>query len=296
MAAVHTPNLPFRWDVVTPDQVGGLLDGVEPPPLWYADELVACTGRVIARSGDADLIFVGRSLDSMYDLLGGALADTSWRDRTHRLPLSFSVGGRWVGRRFRRRRIGGPELAQARLILEQLGLSPYALARRARPVAFVDVVYGGDTFGELYALLRSWIGREREPWGVIRQKLRFVGVTSRRDTSPKTWRWQQHADWTRELPSRSVLNVSLDAQVWSYLGDNQVKLTRTFPPRQWLAQVPGPQRDEQTRLALAEAFALVELGRSARARRALVRAITGEPAMAQPWSRALIGQLSGGSG
>ncbi|WP_230687249.1 hypothetical protein [Catellatospora vulcania] len=293
---MHATNLPFRWDVVTPDQVGGLLDGVEPPPLWYADELAACAGRVIARSGDADLIFVGRSLDSMYDLLGGALAGTSWRDRTYRLPLSFSVGGRWAGGRFRPERIGGPQLAQARLILDQLGLSPHALARRARPVAFVDVVYSGETFGELYTLLRSWIEREREPWGVIRRKLRFVGVTSRRDTSPKTWRWQQHADWTRELPARSVLNVSLDAMVWSYLGNNQVKLTRTFPPRDWLAEVPGPRRDEQTRLALAEAFALVELGRSARMRRALVRAMSGEPALALPWSRALIGQLSAGSG
>ncbi|MEV0459880.1 hypothetical protein [Catellatospora methionotrophica] len=90
--------------------------------------------------------------------------------------------------------------------------------------------------------------------------------------------------------------MSLDDGVWCYLGNDQVKLTRTFRPRHWLADTPGPQRDERTRQALAEAFALVDLGRSMRTRRALVRAMTGEPSLAESWSRTLIGQLSGGSG
>lgn len=58
------------------------------------------------------LHFVGRSLDSMYDLLTGVLADSS----------------------------------------------PY---------------------GTLYALLRDWADDEREPWDVIRRKIRFIGVVSR---------------------------------------------------------------------------------------------------------------------
>ncbi len=54
---------PFRWHRVTPDQL--------------LDHLVACIGKVLARSGNGDLYFVDRSLDSMDDLLSGAIADLS---------------------------------------------------------------------------------------------------------------------------------------------------------------------------------------------------------------------------
>jgi hypothetical protein len=49
------------------------------------------------------------------------------------------------------------EQAQARGILADVGLTPYALARRKRPATFVDVVHGGSTFTELFTLLRCWI-------------------------------------------------------------------------------------------------------------------------------------------
>src|SRR3954464_11188002 len=98
MASVEA-GVPFRWDLVTPDQLGSLLDGVAPPDLWFLDDLVACAGKVLARSGNGDLVFVGRSLDSMFDLLGGVLAGSVGR-RLYRLPLSFQrpavgSGGRW---------------------------------------------------------------------------------------------------------------------------------------------------------------------------------------------------------
>ena len=89
--------------------------------------------------------------------------------------------------------------------------------------------------------------------------------------------------------------MSLDANVWSYFGDHQTKLTRSFWPGRWLADAPGPRRDEKTRQALAEAVALVSYGRTAAARQALARAIDGEPALAQPWLRAIVGHLSGKS-
>ncbi|WP_305786096.1 hypothetical protein [Symbioplanes lichenis] len=270
---------PFRWDLVTPGQLGTLLAGVESPSLWYLDDLVACAGKVLARSGDGDLVFVGRSLDSMYDLLGGALDGR----RLSRLPLSFH--------RHWRDSLTGAQLDQARRIADSFGLSPYALARRSRPVTFVDVVDSGGTFTDLFTLLRDWIDDEREPWDVIRRKLRFVGVTVRRDTSPKTFRWQQQVSWARQLPSRSVLNVSLDGRVWSYFAGWQEKLTRSYRPEDWLVESSGPQRDEATRLALAEAAALVAHGRSAAGRRALARATDGEPALAEAWLRRLVTDL-----
>ena len=52
---------------------------------------------MLARSGNGDLVFVGRSLDSMFDLLGGALAGLADDRRLHRLPLSFAGLGVAVG-------------------------------------------------------------------------------------------------------------------------------------------------------------------------------------------------------
>jgi hypothetical protein len=183
------------------------------------------------------------------------------------------------------------EHAQARRMLADAGVTPYGLARRARPITFIDVVSGGSTYAELFDLLRTWIDEERQPWPVIRRKLRFVGVTSRTKTSPNAYRWQQQAAWTRQLPARAVTNVSLPWPVWSYFGDHQAKLTRTYRPEQWVAEAPGPARDDQTRQALAEAAALVTYGRSLLGRQGLARAMAGEPALVHPWLRSLVAQL-----
>jgi hypothetical protein len=68
----------------------------------------------------------------------------------------------------------------------------------------------------LFTLPWDWIAEERAQWDVIRRKLRFVGVTVRHKTSPNTFRWQQHAPWTRLLPARAVVNVSLEGPAWAY--------------------------------------------------------------------------------
>lgn len=271
-------TVPFRWDLLKPDQLGSLLDGVETPEVTYLAALSRCAGEVLARSGDGDLVFVGRSLDSMFDLLGGALEGTG--RRLARLPLSIQGP------------LSGLEVLRAREALEGLGITPHALARRTRPVTFVDVVASGRTFGRLFALLDDWIEEERETWPAIRLKLRFVGVTREWEPTPKMWRWQQHAEWTGRLPASSVVNVSLDPFVWSYFGDHQDKLTRWHPPTRWVSGPQETKRDERTRKALAEAVRLVELGRTKEVRRMIARAMDGEPALAEPWLRTLRSRLS----
>ncbi|MFV2022630.1 hypothetical protein [Micromonospora sp. LOL_023] len=206
--------MPFRWDLVTPDQLGTLLDGAVPPDLWFVDDLVSCAGKVLARSGNGDLYFVGRSLDSMFDLLGGVFAGPVGVQRLYRLPLSFQRSAARSGSRWRWRPLTRAEVTQGRQFLGAVGLTPHALARRDRPAVLVDVVHRGATFTELFTLLRDWIDADREPWPVIRRKLRFVGVTSRTRTSPNTYRWQQHADWTRTLPAAAVGRDHALAQPW----------------------------------------------------------------------------------
>jgi hypothetical protein len=92
----------------------------------------------------------------------------------------------------------------------------------------------------LFTLLRDWIAEDRAQWDVIRRKLRFVGVTVRHKTSPNTFRWQQHASWTRLLPARAVVNVSLEGSAWAYLADRQVKLTRSLPLTGGWPTLPAP--------------------------------------------------------
>jgi diadenosine tetraphosphatase ApaH/serine/threonine PP2A family protein phosphatase len=256
-----SPPQPYRWALsshggAAPARLGALADGTGPARLWYLGELTECTGKVLARSHAADLCFVGRSLDSVYDLLTGAFEGASRVSGPARLPVSVRGRDRLVGARRRRLR---EHLAAA-------GLEPYALARRARPLALVDVVSSGSTFDTLHGELAAWIEESREPWAVIRRKLRYVGVTVRGRTSPNHWRWQQSpesAPWVRTLPAGHVVNVSLDRRVWSWLGNDQPKVHGSFPAVRWFDEdAATPWHHHQLPEALAESLALVAAGRT----------------------------------
>ncbi|TDU03319.1 hypothetical protein EDD99_1740 [Streptomyces sp. 846.5] len=292
------PPQPYRWDLLRPDRLGVLLDGVPMPSLWYLDELTDCAAKVVARSGDADLRFVGRSADSVFDLLGGALDGTSWQGRLERLPLSCTRDPADLSPR---------DLRRLREHLAAAGLGPRALARRQRPVALVDLVWMGRTFTTLHTVIRDWVEEVREPWSAVRLKLRYLGVTSRKRTSPNTCRWHQHLSWTRDLPAAGVSSISLDGSVWHLLGNVQHKTADSFPPARWhldddnLRQeqdsgqrsVLAAQRGAHNRAALAEARALVSAGRSAEVRTGLVRRMAAEPAFRASWLRSLARELRG---
>ncbi|MEU1622770.1 hypothetical protein ABZ479_36440 [Streptomyces sp. NPDC005722] len=286
------PPQPYRWALsrapggAPPDRLGTLTEGAARPRLWFLPELTLCAGKVLARSGGADLCFVGRSLDSMYDLLTGAFEGSSREGSLLRLPLSLRL-----------RPVPPPaHTARLREHLAAAGLAPHALARRTRPVALVDLVSGGSTYDALFAALADWVSESREPWPVIRRKLRFVGVTARRRTSPNTWRWQQNTagGWARSLPSGHVAGVSLHPVVWSYFGDSQPKLQPSFPPPRWFdAYAAEPWHGPDLPAALAESLALVEAGRGRPVRAELVRVIAGEPGFADREVRALVAPLRG---
>jgi hypothetical protein len=275
---VEIAEPPHRWDLVTPDQLGSLPGG---PGFPYGNDLIVAAGQVIARSGGGDLFFVGRSPDSIFDLLGGAFDGVAAAPGLHRLAFSSTSPLR------------GPDVAAARAVLARQGLTPRSLARGRRPVALVDLVYTGRTFTSLYRILRAWIDDEREPWNVIRRRLWFVGLTERVQTSPNAYRWQTERDWPSTLPARHVVNVSIDSGLWSYLGNWQVKLTGSFDAERWWAPVgEGFRHDDKSRRALGEAVGLVALGRAKQTRSLLVRTMTGELAYAESWLRTLVSQPS----
>jgi hypothetical protein len=159
-------------------------------------------------------------------------------------------------------------------------------------VVFVDLVDDGWTYEQLYLQLRRWIADEHGQSDVIRQKLRFIGVTCQKHTSPHTRRWQQDADWPGELSRSAIRNVSMDERTWGYLGGEQPKATLSFRREGWLDEaVMQPGREEQRLRGLAEAVALVELGCGRDAREALASHIARQSTFSARWLRALALEL-----
>src|ERR1700712_2701478 len=79
-----------------------MLDTSVAPDLWFLGALVSCSARVLARSGNGDLHFVGRSLDSMFDLLSGAFTGLGDAPALARVPFSFRRDYRLTGRGWHR--------------------------------------------------------------------------------------------------------------------------------------------------------------------------------------------------
>ncbi|MCY9782937.1 hypothetical protein KIK06_03410 [Nocardiopsis sp. EMB25] len=279
------PIRPFRWNVARGDRLGSLLDGHGYEPL-YLSELTECAAKVLARSSDGDLYFVGRSADSVFDLLSGVLADTPYDARLHQLPLSlYGLDG--MG-------LTGEERARLRVNLTASDLSPKALAARRRPFVFADLVLHGSTFTNLHHQLCDWIEDERAAWNVIRAKIRYLGITAREKTSPNTWRWQQNKDWVAQLPGRAVRNVSIEGWLWRYLGNDQPKTARSFRRTRWAdPEVTVPRRDEEARRGLAAAVALHQYGRTRGVREHVHEVLTGEPAFRESWLRDIARAIRG---
>src|SRR6185503_17566898 len=61
---------PFRWDLSHRSHLGRLVAG---EPAWsypdFIESLLTCCAKILASGGDSDLIFVGRSPESIFDHL-----------------------------------------------------------------------------------------------------------------------------------------------------------------------------------------------------------------------------------
>lgn len=289
MNATLVPVRPARWDVPAGERLGAM---PLPPPepgqlsvLTFSDELVACAARVLARSGGGPVYFVGRSCDSLHDALKVLLAGTGHADVPRLLPFSID----------HMERLTTADLRQWRVNTAALGLTPAAIARAERQVALCDLVWAARTFTFFFHALRGWAEDEREPWNVIRRKLRYVGIVRQGKSSPKTWRWTQGAQWPGQLPHTQVGSIAVPVPLWHYLGDSQAKLTQSFRRERWADGDLARSRDrsEPTRRALAEAESWVEFARSAQCRQAFVRELARTREVREPWLRALIGELRG---
>lgn len=140
--------IPFRWNTGNPELHRRLARtrAQGSAPSSFRRRLLSASAKVLRAAGEADLVFVGRSLESVYDLLAGALEPTSWRERLQLLQLSL-----WDDRQ-----ISEAGLQELQRYFARLRLTPAGILARERPVAFVDLVYQGLTYGNLATLLFSW--------------------------------------------------------------------------------------------------------------------------------------------
>lgn len=280
--------VPFRWDITRSERLGRLVD--RPVSINYPellDDLRDCCARVVATAAGCDLVFVGRSPESLFDLLSGLLLDTSWAQRLTLVNLSLRTGPAGLE---------PTQLRAVRDLLADMHLAPEAIAARPRDLAVVDLVSSGATLGNLAALLCDWAQESGLGEDAVRRRLRFVGVTWRTHTSPNTLRWQQQAAWTQKFRPSAIKNVSIEPRLWHLLGNAQDKVALSNPPWRWTdaAMFAPPQGDEH-RDALRFALHLFELGRTDDERRAFVARLVRHRAMREPELRALVTELRGHS-
>jgi hypothetical protein len=279
---------PFRWDLTRRNQLGSLVVGeqAESYPAFF-DHLLTCCSRVLAFGGDCDLIFVGRSPESVFDHLSGLLFDSSWLDRLELLHFSMRFQEEAAVRQ------EYPEaIAAMREYLQHLDLHPAGIATKVRPVAFIDLVLTGDTFGRLITFLHNWSNSTGYDWNAVKRRIRLIGITERTKTSPKTWRWQQQSSWVSLLESRSIKNVSIPRALWQYLGNYQYKVSQSYPPSRWGDhELSLPSYSEDQIKAVRLAYELFELGRTKERRKQFVSLLVKEAAMEHEWFRTLVQEI-----
>lgn len=275
-------TVPFRWNIARREQLGGLVAGEAPVTYSeFFDDLCSCAAKVLARSRNSDLLFIGRSPESIFDYLSGALTKTTWASRLALVNLSL--------RHLVLTEIEPERLAGLRAHLTAVGADPAALASGS-PASFVDLVHSGSTLAALSELIVSWTRNAGVDLNAVTRNVRFVGITWRKKTSPNTFRWQQHAPWLDAYPANAVKNVSVPGRLWDYLGNAQAKVALSNPPWRWgSAEILRAPHYPKNLEALRLACRIYDLGVSDQGR--LATTIAALPEMRHLWLRSLVAEL-----
>lgn len=273
---------PFRWNIAKREQLGDLLDGeFDSAYPEYEKELQVCAAKVLARSRNRRLIFVGRSPENIYDFLAGTLHSTNHEKKIDLLNIS---------NRFRDVRDIRKELPQSYIALQQhfreLEIAPHQLVSTSQGICFTDLVLSGGTFEQLFFFLKTWTDEEGLDFTSVIRKFGYVGITRRQKNSPNTWRWHQQLSWVQEHHGIYIKNVSVPESLWNYLGNDQEKVTKGNVPEDWGRDVILlPSREESNLKALRQAFDIYNLGINQKQQTAAQLAMCSE--FKESWLRAL---------
>ncbi len=251
-------TIPFRWNIANKSELGKLLNPNYELNQYLLDALRLCVAKIIKYTEGSNLVFVGRSLDSAYDYLSGLYSELKSGDYLRH--LNISLYGQSIEDLTRK---DPKSILSLKEHFTQLKLDPHSIKKSKKKLFFVDVVYYGGTYTEIFKFLQCWAKEINEDFQAILHKIGFIGITSRTKNSPNTWRWQQHKDWTYLLSKDMLKNISVNRFYWSYLGDTQPKLTRSNRPKNWLHQpIEKQEYNEGTIEAINEAYYLFQIAQS----------------------------------
>ena len=283
---------PFRWSVAKREQLGRLISDIAPADLSQADFLIdlrAAVARVLALADNADLAFIGRTPENLFDYLSGVLCDHPDAPTLHLVQFSL----RWAGH-------GGVEQIEPDKrrglfsYFKEEGVDANTIAKQNRPLALVDFVVDGGTMENFIKLLHLQSQETVRDWPAVQRKLKIIGLRARTESSPNTWRWQQHQDWLDLIPETTIKNVSAPWNFLAHLANTQDKVTFPHHQNRWQDPAKGAGRPtEKQRQALALAAQLYDIGRARQERIALAQLIARKPQMKQAATRALVRRLKG---
>ncbi len=283
---------PFRWSLTKREQLGTLVDTVV-KPIRLTDEFLsdlrAVCARVLALSGAANLAFIGRSPENLFDYLSGVFADIEPAPNRHLIQFSLRYAGE-----------GGVAAMPADQLsglfdyFTEEGVDAASIATGARPLALVDFVAYGGTMENLITLLKLQAERDQVDWNAVQRRLMIIGLTTRTKNSPNTWRWQQEQDWLGLIPDAVIKNVSAPSRFIFYIANIQPKVTRSHHPGQWAEPretAATPSADQQR--ALLHALGLFERANTKDEKARLAALIAKTKQMKSPAVRRLVLQLKG---
>ncbi len=280
---------PFRWNVARREQLGRLVEG-QPARTYreFRTDVRSIAAKVVSRAPGEVLVFVGRSVESVFDYLSGLLGDGPPELRL----LQYSAP--WVSAVDLHRQ-HPVQFAALRAHFAAHRLDPASIVADGAIVRFVDIVSRGWTFQQIFGLLKLGCELDGVDWNAVRRRIRFMGLTAEGKTSPKTWRWHQHQAWLKELPRSSVVNVSVPYRYWYTVANSEEKSTPSYDIWRWGREdIGSPLHGEAYLMGLRLAVRMYDRGRSEAERVAFARELAALPEMKAPENRALVSRLRKG--
>jgi len=284
------PIKPFRWNLAKREQIGDLAD-VVPPETYpgYEDEVRATAALVLARAGNSDLVFVGRSPECLFDYLSGLMEGVA--DAPSLTLLQFSAPFDPVDELAKRHR---PELDALLDYFSAERIDPKSIATYGKQVRFIDVVATGQTFKSIVEYLERWSRVQGADWNVVQRRIGFVGITRQTHTSPNTRRWWQRQTWVTQMTKTPITNVAAPWDFWGFIANSDHKVTPSHWLFRWSApEAASPRRDDIRLQGLRLAIDNYDCGRDKQERARFIRELTQLPEMREGWLRSLVLRLRG---
>lgn len=266
---------PFRWNFDRHNEVGRRLLSVE-LPLYserFVNDLLELGARVLFHARRDRLAFVGRSPESVYDLLCGLFADSAIRKRLWLLPFSMRASSLASVRR------DDPGAIEAlRNHLSSLQLDPPSIVARDGSISFIDLVESGETYLNLLDFYSAWATDAGIGWRAIRGKLHAIALVRADYASNRPSCWIRRDPMSRFAGVIRTTTLGISRSLWWYLAVDQPKVTKSHVPARWRTPVTADElRSARFWTGARAALFLRDLGRSPEVRRRFQRLLRARP-------------------